>query len=123
MRAALNEGLAGPSSSSPSSSAARGVAAGAAASLVVGSDIPDLQPGDVGAAVDALYASTSAKADDQGGKSSPDCILGPAVDGGFWVVGVTRRRRSRGGGKSDHGSPSSLLLPDELFEVRLLLFF
>ena len=128
MRAALNEGLEGPSSSSVAPGPA---GAPAAASLVVGSDIPDLQPGDVRAAVDALAAaralaaSTPAKADDDSGGKSPDCVLGPAADGGFWVVGARRRmrRRSRGdNGKSD-GSHSSLLLPDTLFEVRRLLLF
>lgn len=126
MRAALNEGLGGSSSTSV---VARG---GAAAALVVGSDIPDLQPHDVRAAVDALAvegvlaASTSAKATDPGGKCRDYCVLGPAVDGGFWVVGV-RRRRSRGSdggsgsGESD-GSHSSLLLPDALFEVLHLFF-
>ena len=121
MRAALNEGLG--ASSSP---VARGAAA---ASLVVGSDIPDLQPCDVRAAVDALAAeagaltaTTSVKADDPGGES-PDCVLGPAADGGFWVVGVRRRRSGGGGGGGESdGSHSSLLLPDTLFEVSYFFF-
>lgn len=97
-------------------------------SLVVGSDIPDLRPSDIRAAVDALseaYFMKTAAVSGRGDKP-PDCVLGPAADGGFWVVGVRRRRRNwsgEGEGSGGNASPSSLLLPDTLFEVCAFLSF
>lgn len=56
---------------------ADGLAAGAPVAAVVGSDVPDLSAGAIAAALAALHAAP------------PPClILGPAADGGYWLVGV-----------------------------------
>jgi hypothetical protein len=49
--------------------------------VVVGSDIPDLGAAQVTAAFDALGAA--------------DAVLGPADDGGYWLVGLAARARKR----------------------------
>jgi uncharacterized protein len=46
--------------------------------VIVGSDIPDLAPRHVAAAFAAL--------------GHADVVLGPAEDGGYWLVGLARRR-------------------------------
>ncbi len=48
--------------------------------LVIGSDIPAVRPADVAAAFAALGAS--------------DAVLGPATDGGYWLIGERRMPRS-----------------------------
>jgi len=45
--------------------------------VIVGSDIPELQPGDIAAAFAAL--------------GDHDLVFGPAADGGYWLVGARRR--------------------------------
>lgn len=52
-------------------------ARGARRVLVVGSDAPDLAPGTLAAAFDALDAGH-------------DAVLGPAADGGYYLVGLAR---------------------------------
>ncbi|MFQ5460132.1 MAG: DUF2064 domain-containing protein, partial [Anaerolineae bacterium] len=52
----------------------RHLAAGAPAAIVVGSDIPDLGPGIIARAVGALAGAP--------------LVLGPAADGGFYLIGV-----------------------------------
>ncbi len=47
--------------------------------VLVGSDIPDLGPRHIAAAFDAL--------------GRHDAVFGPAEDGGYWLVGFTRRAR------------------------------
>jgi rSAM/selenodomain-associated transferase 1 len=49
--------------------------------VIVGSDIPDLGAARVAAAFDAL--------------GSCDAVLGPAADGGYWLVGLAARARKR----------------------------
>ncbi len=49
--------------------------------VVVGSDIPGLGAAQVAAAFDALGSS--------------DAVLGPAADGGYWLVGLAARARKR----------------------------
>ena len=46
--------------------------------VIVGSDIPDLQPGHIARAFRAL--------------GRHDWVFGPAADGGYWLVGARRRR-------------------------------
>ena len=46
--------------------------------VIVGSDIPDLRAGHVAAAFRAL--------------GSHDAVLGPASDGGYWLIGLKRTR-------------------------------
>ncbi len=53
-----------------------GFARGCAAVVAVGSDCPELGAGDVAAACDALESS--------------DAVFGPAVDGGYFLVGLRR---------------------------------
>lgn len=55
---------------------ARAFAGGATRAVVVGSDAPGLRAADLDAAFDALEHA--------------DLVLGPAVDGGYWLVGLTR---------------------------------
>jgi rSAM/selenodomain-associated transferase 1 len=47
--------------------------------LIVGSDIPDIRPAHIARAFRAL--------------GTGDAVFGPAKDGGYWLVGVKRRRR------------------------------
>lgn len=47
--------------------------------VIVGSDIPDLAPGHVAAAFRAL--------------GDHDWVIGPAEDGGYWLIGARRRPR------------------------------
>jgi hypothetical protein len=47
--------------------------------LIVGSDIPDIAPRHVAKAFRVL--------------SGHDAVLGPAPDGGYWAIGIGRRRR------------------------------
>lgn len=47
--------------------------------VIIGADIPDIQPRDIEAAFRAL--------------GDHDVVVGPAPDGGFWLVGMARRRR------------------------------
>lgn len=49
--------------------------------VIVGSDIPDLQPRHIARAFRAL--------------GSADAVFGPAGDGGYWLVGLRRRPRIR----------------------------
>ncbi len=46
--------------------------------VIVGSDIPDLRPSHIATAFRAL--------------GSRDVVLGPAVDGGYWLIGLKRLR-------------------------------
>src|SRR5581483_6005607 len=48
--------------------------------LIVGSDIPALAPGDLAAALRALNAH--------------DAVFGPALDGGYWLVGLRHPTRT-----------------------------
>jgi Uncharacterized protein conserved in bacteria (DUF2064) len=108
MRAALNQGIKRLESSSSSSSSSSNNRR--AASLVVGSDIPDLQPSDVLEAVDAVVESEKERTTTTAKTTTSDCVLGPAADGGFWIVGVGSR------------CCGSSLLPEGLFEVRFFSF-
>lgn len=45
--------------------------------VIVGSDIPDIETGDIAAAFGAL--------------GNHDLVFGPAADGGYWLVGARRR--------------------------------
>ena len=45
--------------------------------VIIGSDIPDVMPGLIAAAFEAL--------------GSHDAVFGPADDGGYWLVGLRRR--------------------------------
>ena len=49
--------------------------------VIVGSDIPDLGAAQVAAAFDAL--------------GTADAVLGPAEDGGYWLIGLAARARKR----------------------------
>jgi rSAM/selenodomain-associated transferase 1 len=49
--------------------------------VLVGTDVPGLSAAHVAAAFDRLRAC--------------DCVLGPAADGGFWLIGLARRRPVR----------------------------
>ena len=57
--------------------------------IVVGTDIPDLDAGHVDGAVRLLERH--------------DVVFGPAVDGGYYLLGVRRRRRGAGAGNGDKG--------------------
>lgn len=46
--------------------------------LIVGTDIPGLEPGDIAAAIRLL--------------GRHEAVFGPAEDGGYWLVGLARRR-------------------------------
>jgi hypothetical protein len=62
---------------------AEGFSGGAAAVAVIGSDCPDLGAGDINDAFQAL--------------ESRDAVFGPAVDGGYWLVGLRRSALSSAG--------------------------
>ena len=47
--------------------------------VIIGSDIPDITPADIAAAFRAL--------------GSNDAVLGPAADGGYWLIGLKRMPR------------------------------
>ncbi|MEO3472950.1 TIGR04282 family arsenosugar biosynthesis glycosyltransferase [Roseomonas sp. CAU 1739] len=49
--------------------------------VLAGSDIPDLRPADIAAAIRALGRA--------------DAVFGPATDGGYWLVGLGPRRPAR----------------------------
>lgn len=49
--------------------------------VLVGSDIPELRPADVAAALRALGRA--------------DAVFGPALDGGYWLVGLSPRRPAK----------------------------
>lgn len=49
--------------------------------VLAGSDIPELRPADIAAAIRALGRA--------------DAVFGPAEDGGYWLVGMGPRRPSR----------------------------
>lgn len=49
--------------------------------VIIGSDIPGIEPDDIAGAFEAL--------------GSHDVVLGPAPDGGFWLVGLRRTPRLR----------------------------
>jgi hypothetical protein len=49
--------------------------------VLAGSDIPDLRPDDIAAAIRALGRA--------------DAVFGPAEDGGYWLVGLGPRRPAR----------------------------
>ena len=61
----------------------RGFAAGCERVVLIGSDLPGLEPGDV----EQAFASL---------QSSP-LVLGPASDGGYWLIGLDRRAFARCG--------------------------
>lgn len=44
--------------------------------VIVGTDIPELRPRHVAAAFDTLRTH--------------DCVVGPAQDGGYWLIGLNR---------------------------------
>lgn len=52
--------------------------------VIIGADIPGIGQGDVRAAFAAL--------------ASHELVFGPAMDGGFWLIGHARRRQRRPGG-------------------------
>lgn len=52
-----------------------------ARAVLVGSDIPGLRPADIAAAIRALGRA--------------DAVFGPAMDGGYWLVGMGPRRPAR----------------------------
>ena len=52
-----------------------------ARAILAGSDIPDLRPADIAAAIRALGRA--------------DAVFGPATDGGYWLVGLGPRRPAR----------------------------
>lgn len=54
-----------------------GALAGADGAILVGTDLPDLHVDDLVAARDALHDGS-------------DVVLGPATDGGYWLIGVRR---------------------------------
>jgi len=49
--------------------------------VIIGSDIPDANAADIAEAFRALGAA--------------DAVFGPAADGGYWLVGLSRRRPAR----------------------------
>ncbi len=49
--------------------------------VLIGSDIPELRPTDVAAALRALGRA--------------DAVFGPALDGGYWLVGMSPRRPAK----------------------------
>jgi len=49
--------------------------------VVIGSDIPEIEPGDINEAFRRL--------------AGHDAVLGPALDGGYWLVGLRRTPRLR----------------------------
>lgn len=51
--------------------------------VVIGADVPGIERRDLAAAFRALKAA--------------DAVFGPSEDGGFWLIGVNRRRASRRG--------------------------
>jgi rSAM/selenodomain-associated transferase 1 len=61
-------------------------ARGALAVAVVGSDLPDIHPGLIGQAFSALGAGKGAP----GGGGGGGLVLGPAEDGGYYLVAATR---------------------------------
>ncbi len=62
-------------------------AAGAGAAVLIGSDCPDLHAGRCAEAFARLAGTAAVKADTGPGV---DLVLGPAVDGGYYLIGLTR---------------------------------
>ncbi|MEM7566629.1 MAG: DUF2064 domain-containing protein [Pseudomonadota bacterium] len=65
--------------------------------LLIGSDVPGIGPREVAAALDALRGA--------------DAVLGPAPDGGFWLIGLAAGRRlpgARRAGRSTAAGPGRL---------------
>jgi len=49
--------------------------------VIIGSDTPEIASDDIAAAFDALTRT--------------DCVLGPALDGGYWLIGFTQAQRQQ----------------------------
>jgi len=69
----------------------RAFGAGAAQVVLIGSDLPRLEAGDLVAAFTALERSP--------------LVLGPAADGGYWLIGLNRAGLARAGGRLVAGMP------------------
>jgi hypothetical protein len=70
--------------------------------LIIGSDIPSIVPSDIAAAFRALEAH--------------DAVIGPSDDGGYWLIGLGRRRRLAPFG--DVRWSSTFALKDTLMGLR-----
>ncbi len=62
--------------------------------VIIGSDIPAIVSADIASAFHAL--------------SGHDAVIGPAIDGGYWLVGVSRRRPLRPFANVRWSSPHAL---------------
>lgn len=62
--------------------------------VIIGSDIPTIAPDDIARAFHAL--------------AGHDAVLGPSSDGGYWLVGLARRRLERPFGGVRWSSPDTL---------------
>ena len=62
--------------------------------VIIGSDIPAIAPADIAGAFHAL--------------AGHDAVFGPAADGGYWLVGLARRRPERPFGGVRWSSPHAL---------------
>ncbi|MCA3263288.1 MAG: TIGR04282 family arsenosugar biosynthesis glycosyltransferase [Telmatospirillum sp.] len=60
---------------------ARSLASSKSSAVIVGGDIPEMESGDIATAFAALGAA--------------DIVVGPAADGGYWLVGVRSARFAR----------------------------
>jgi glycosyltransferase A (GT-A) superfamily protein (DUF2064 family) len=77
----------------------RAFARGAERAVLLGSDLPGVPPEAVRAALDALRTH--------------DAVLGPAEDGGYWLIGFTRSAfAGRGGGNPDDAPPDGATADD-----------
>lgn len=61
----------------------RALAEGAQRVVLIGSDLPTLEAADLEAAFEALG---------EGRPGTPSLVLGPAGDGGYWLIGLTHAR-------------------------------
>lgn len=71
----------------------------ATAVLVIGSDLPELEPADLLAAVAALRGA---------GAGQAPLLLGPAADGGYWLIGMGRPLIPRMSGLLLGGGPQPI---------------
>lgn len=76
---------------------ARACREGAHQVVLIGSDLPNLEPTDLQQAFGAL---------DHEIPGGPDLVLGPARDGGYWLIGLALQGLNRQGGP---GAPGPLL--------------
>lgn len=69
----------------------RGFAAGAEAMVLIGTDLPELEPADLAEAFRQLQ--------------DHPLVLGPAADGGYWLIGLNRQGMARAGCRLMAGIP------------------